>query len=342
MCEAQVRTRTGIATGRNCESFLLRHTHVLSSSRRCRLNEKVKRNVFALDGNPLDLLWVFYCDLWAKVKARSPHMSDMIRSNVTSLERQQSVACEELRLAACLNGAVCRWAWQAVDERSLELCVWGGKRECLSVCRIADVAVCECVKLRREFMRWHLVSCLTFPVSQGSSFKNNAEEKPPTTDNWNATRKKTPALFVGDWIIAVAGDWRQGKCVSDCTVLVADTYHLPDSSTHPSPSTPHNSRNTLKKERVRKGRGRKINIVLVFSLPSPLQLSLTLTDEQWKYWTLLRAIFYFWVQNRAVKARRVSGRDWLICFLRAMSSLCSPRKALVSLQYPRLSVAVSY
>lgn len=102
-------------------------------------------------------------------------------------------------------------------------------------------------KLKREFVRWHLVSCLTFPVSQGSRFKNNAEEKPPTTDNRNATKKKKKALFVGDWIIAVAWDCRQGKCVSDCTLLVADTYHLPDSSSHSSPSTPHNSRNTLKK-----------------------------------------------------------------------------------------------
>ena len=146
----------------------------------------------------------FHRDLWSNEKAGSHHktgMSDMIWSRVTGLERQQSAACEKLRLSACLDSVVCRWAWQGVDERSLQCvcvraCVEGEKKkrermlERESVCQIADVAVCECVKARREFMRWHLVSCLTFPVSQGSSFKNNAEEKPPTTDNWNATRKR--------------------------------------------------------------------------------------------------------------------------------------------------------
>ncbi len=82
------------------------------------------------------------------------------------------------------------------------LCVRRKKRmvERQSVCQIVDVAVCECVKLRREFMRWHLVSCLTFPVSQGSSFKNNAEEKPPTTNNWNATKKKKNPGAVCWWL----------------------------------------------------------------------------------------------------------------------------------------------
>lgn len=247
----------------------------------------------------------------------------MIWSRVTGLERQQSAACEKLRLSACLDSVVCRWAWQGVDERSLQcvcvrVCVEEKKRilERESVCQIADVAVCECVKARREFMRWHLVSCLTFPVSQGSSFKNNAEEKPPTTDNWNATRKrkkkkKIPELFVGDWIIAIAWDWRQGKCVSDCTLLVADTYHQPDSSTHPSPSAAHNGRNTLKKSESG-GKGTQDKYCVSIFPPSPLQLSLTLTDEQWKYFELCCALsFYFWVQNRAVKARRALAEiDW--------------------------------
>lgn len=43
--------------------------------------------------------------------------------------------------------------------------------------------------------------------------------------------------------------------MSDCTVLLADTYHLPDSSTHPSRGAPHNSRNTLKKEQVGREEG---------------------------------------------------------------------------------------
>lgn len=104
-----------------------------------------------------------------------------------------------------------------------------------------------------------------------------------TTDNWNATKKGQ--LFIGDWIIAVARDWRQGKCVSDCTVLVADTYHLLDSSTHPSPSTAHNSRNTLNKSESG-GKGTQDKYCVSIFPPSPFQLSLTLTDEQWEYFEL--------------------------------------------------------
>lgn len=76
--------------------------------------------------------------------------------------------------AAWLGRDVRHWAWQVFDERSLQLsvcvCIKGGKRACLGmqVCAV-DVAVCERVRARREFMRWHLISCLTFPVSQGSS-----------------------------------------------------------------------------------------------------------------------------------------------------------------------------
>lgn len=88
----------------------------------------------------------------------------------------------------CVSLSLTRGWWEIL--RIVCVFVEGEKRDWVSVCQIADVVVCECVKLRREFMRWHLVSCLTFPVSQGSSFKNNAEEKPPTTDNWNATKKK--------------------------------------------------------------------------------------------------------------------------------------------------------
>lgn len=54
--------------------------------------------------------------------------------------------------------------------------------------------------------------------------------------------------------------------MSDCAVLVADTYHLPDSPTHPSLCVPHNSRNTLKKSESG-GKGHKINIVYFPSLP---------------------------------------------------------------------------
>lgn len=112
-------------------------------------------------------------------------------------------ACEKLQLTAWLDSDTCRWAWQAVDGRTLQLWVYLSskpgmlKRE--SVCQTPDVAVCECVKPRREFMRWHLVSCLTFPVSQGSSFKNNADQKRPNTDDCNATKKNKKAS-VGWWL----------------------------------------------------------------------------------------------------------------------------------------------
>lgn len=243
---------------------------------------------------------------------RKATVSGMWEAAALGLFRQRCVPLSLTRswweiLTMCVRARVCGGG-RKKRERMLE-------RE--SVCQIADVAVCECVKARREFMRWHLVSCLTFPVSQGSSFKNNAEEKPPTTDNWNATRKrrrrkkKIPELFVGDWIIAIAWDWRQGKCVSDCTLLVADTYHQPDSSTHPSPSAAHNGRNTLKKSESG-GKGTQDKYCVSIFPPSPLQLSLTLTDEQWKYFELCCALsFYFWVQNRAVKARRALAEiDW--------------------------------
>lgn len=88
----------------------------------------------------------------------------------------------------CVSLSLTRGWWEIL--RIVCVCVCGRRKERLGECvsdrRRGCLWVCE----TKEFMRWHLVSCLTFPVSQGSSFKNNAEEKPPTTDNWNATKKK--------------------------------------------------------------------------------------------------------------------------------------------------------
>lgn len=70
-----------------------------------------------------------------------------------------------------------------------------------------------------------------------------------------------------------------GKRVSDCAVLVADTYHIPDPSTHPSPSAPHNSRNTFKKSVSQERRGCEINAVRALP-PFSAQLSFALTDKQ--------------------------------------------------------------
>lgn len=113
-------------------------------------------------------------------------------------------ACEKLQLTTWLDSDTCRWAWQAVDGRTLQLwvCVSSQpgmlKRE--SVCQKPDMAVCECVKPRGEFMRWQLVSCLTFPVSQGSSFKNNAEQKTHQTLTIVMAEKKNKKASVCWWL----------------------------------------------------------------------------------------------------------------------------------------------
>lgn len=168
-------------------------------------------------------------------------------------------ACERRQLMACLDRDVCHWAWHAVDERSLELCVCVcGRRkeklgECVSDRRRRCLWVCETKEGVHEVTSRQLFDFPSFP---GKQFQEQCRRKTTNhrqlkchKEKEEEEEKKPPVLFVGDWIIAVPQDWRRrGKCVSDCTVLVADTYHLPDSSTHPSPSTPHNSRNTLKKE----------------------------------------------------------------------------------------------
>lgn len=153
---------------------------------------------------PWDFYWeIFFFLPWlVNEDLHEAHMSGLIWSRVTSLERQQPVHVRgSLFRQRCVSFSLTHSWWEILRF----LC------GCVCVCQIADMVVCECVKLRREFTRWHLVSCLTFPVSQGSSFKNNAEEKPPTSDNWNATKgekKKTrsrllvtellPLLEIGD------------------------------------------------------------------------------------------------------------------------------------------------
>lgn len=84
------------------------------------------------------------------------------------------------------------------------------------------------------------------------------------------------------------------------------------------------------------GRGHKINIVLVFSLPLPCNC---LSHWQMNNESILNfAACYLLLlgSEPCCQSQTCSGRDWLICFLCAMSSLCSSRTALVSLQYARL------
>lgn len=158
----------------------------------------------------------------------------------------------------------------------------GWEGECVSDRRRGCLWVCETEERVHEVTSRQLFDFPSFP---GKQFQEQCRRKTTNHRQLKCHKKKTLALFVGDWIIAVAWDWRQGKCVSDCTVLVADTYHLPDSSTHPSPSTPHNSRNTLKKSESG-GKGTQDKYCVSIFPPSPLQLSFTLTDEQWKYFEL--------------------------------------------------------
>lgn len=194
---------------------------------------------------PWDFYWeiffFFYRDLWTKTFMK---LTCLVWYDQESPASKGSSQCMWEAAAHCLFRQRC-------VSFSLTHSWWEILRflcGCVCVCQIADMVVCECVKLRREFTRWHLVSCLTFPVSQGSSFKNNAEEKPPTSDNWNATKgekkKPGPVCWWLNYCRCLRSETGRGKRVSDCTVRVADTYHLPDSSTHPSRSTPHNSRNT--------------------------------------------------------------------------------------------------
>lgn len=138
-----------------------------------------------------------------------------------------------------------------------------------------------------------------FPSFPGKQFQEQCRRK--TTNQWQLKyrKKQRKWLFVGDWIIAVVWDWRHGKYVSDCTIFVPDTYHLPDSSTHLSPRTPHNSRNTLKKS-ASGGKGTQDKYCVSISPTCPFQLFLALTDEQCNS---LNFFFYFCVQNRADKTR---------------------------------------
>lgn len=155
----------------------------------------------------------------------------------------------------CVSLSLTRGWWEIL--RIVCVCVCGRRKErpgeCVSDRRRGCLWVCETKEGVHEVTSRQLFDFPSFP---GKQFQEQCRRKTTNhrqlkchKEKEEEEEKNPPVLFVGDWIIAVPRDWRRrGKCVSDCTVLVADTYHLPDSSTHPSPSTPHNSRNTLKKE----------------------------------------------------------------------------------------------
>lgn len=204
----------------------------------------------------------------------------------------------------------------------------------MRVCAV-DVAVCEHVRARREFTRWQLISCLTFPVSQGSSRKNNAE-KPPTADNRNATKRQRKRLLAGDWIIAVVWDRRQGKYANDCTMFGADAQHLPDPSTHPSPSALHNSRNTLKKRKepwvTQEGKGMRDKYCVCIFPPSPFQL-FSFQIDSWTlkvFWTFAACYLLVVRSEPSCLSPSHCGWDWFITSRSALSSPSSFRKTLGS------------
>lgn len=204
-------------------------THVFSSSHRCRVNENLsKEECVRTLRKSRRFTVIFYHGLWAM---RSP--AAIIRLACLTRYDQESpalkcnsqsmweAAAHGLFRQRCVSLSLTSSRWRIL--RIVCVCVSVrkeekkkmGERE--SVGQNADVAVWECVKPRREFMRWHLISCLTFPVSQGSSFKNNAEEKPPTTNNWNATKKgekKSRCLLVTELLLLLETGDRENVWVT--------------------------------------------------------------------------------------------------------------------------------
>lgn len=277
---------TGMATGnRLLKLKFYCATHILSTSS-CRLNEKLKRNLFSLYGSPTDLL----TREWRRGRQPSHVWDDMIKSH-RPWKATEAVAHGLFRQSCVPLSSTSIW-WEIL--RILCACVRKEKKEngwegeCASDRRRGCLWVCETEDGVHEVTSRQLFDFPSFP---GRQMKNNVEEgkKPASADNWNAPKT---SLFVGDWIIAFAWDCRQGKYVSDCDVLVADTYHRPDSSTHPSPSAPHNSRNTLKRSSS-EGKGMQDKYWVSISLPFHCNCLPHWQMNNEVFWTLLRAIFYF-------------------------------------------------
>lgn len=89
-------------------------------------------------------------------------------------------ACERQQLMACLDRDVCHWAWHAVDERSLELCVCVcGRRkerpgECVSDRRRGCLWVCETKEGVHEVTSRQLFDFPSFP---GKQFQEQCRRK---------------------------------------------------------------------------------------------------------------------------------------------------------------------
>lgn len=89
-------------------------------------------------------------------------------------------ACERQQLMACLDRDVCHWAWHAVDERSLELCVCVcGRRkeklgECVSDRRRRCLWVCETKEGVHEVTSRQLFDFPSFP---GKQFQEQCRRK---------------------------------------------------------------------------------------------------------------------------------------------------------------------
>lgn len=109
----------------------------------------------------------------------------------------------------------------------------------------------------------------------------------------------------------------------------AHTSHLQDTSTHPSPSALHNSRNTLKRPRVSQtGRGCKINIV--FAFPPPLFFPIVFNTDRWTmkvFWTFAACYLLVMSSRPCCLSPSHCGRDW---FMRCHVFMCSSGKTVVS------------
>lgn len=164
--------------------------------------------------------------------------------------------------------------------------------ERLSVCRINNVAVCQWVLKWRESSGGDISSAVwlsQFPREAVSGTmktkKKKKKKKPPTADNWNATKKSPGAVC---WWLNYCCRWRletREIVWATAPVMLADTYQRPDSFAHPSPRVPHNNRNVLKKKSESEGKGMQDKYCVCIFLPL-FQLSLPLTDEQWKCFEL--------------------------------------------------------
>lgn len=186
---------------------------------------------------------------------------------------------------------------------------------------------CESKTRVHEVTSHQLFDFPSFPEKQ-------LEEQCRETTNhrqWKCQEKQRKWLLVADWIIAVVWDWRQGKYANDCAMFGAHTSHLLDTSTHPSPSALHNSRNTLKRKKNRSESDRKgmQDKYCVCILP-PLFFPIVFNTDRWTmkvFWTFAACYLLVMSSRPCCLSPSHCGSDW---FMRCHVFMCSSGKTLVS------------